>query len=243
MQAKDVHPKSVVPSSSSSPSPTPTSSSVLQLNLGHDLDLDAGCMNPESRRLLLQFAHAAYQSYMLGSPTADHLLMLTKVNVFRAFGHNMRLLGDDMSDMEDAALSVFNKALPSPPPADGSTSEITIPHDMPISLRPTKLQKTVPHHPWLDFFPLPKMRDNLIQAGDDWDDEKLCLDIMGFWSNTTSAEAGLLVWGEPWDVRNWEMTEAFLKKWQWVVRGCPELMNSTNAWRAKRGEKLIFRYI
>jgi hypothetical protein len=141
-----------------------------------------------------------------------------------------------MDNMTDDAISPFN--LVKSPEESLSLGNA----EMPPSLRPTKVQRTVPHHPWLDFFPLPKMRDNLIQAGDDWDDDDLCHDIMGFW-NSSAGNAGLLVWGEPWDVKNWELTEAFLKKWQWVVRGCPELMNSTNAWRAKRGERLIFRYI
>lgn len=187
--------------------------------------------------LFHRFAETAYQSYMLGDPTSDHLLTLTRANVFRACGHNLKSIGFNMDDMSDDAISPFNLA---------SSSEELLSIDntqMPLSLRPTKIQRTVPHHPWLDFFPLPKMRDNLIQAGDDWDDEQLCHDIMGFWNSQTSGNAGLLVWGEPWDVKNWELTEAFLKKWLWVVRGCPELMNSTNAWRAKRGEKLIFRYI
>ncbi|KAJ6021494.1 hypothetical protein N7540_006998 [Penicillium herquei] len=230
---RDVHPKSVVLANKN-----PTSPTVGKLDMSQEMSV-IGCMNPESRELLDKFAQAAYQSYILGSPTSDHLLMLTKVNVFRAFGHNMRLIGSDMNHMDDNAISIFNKALPAPPdglsPVDNS--------NLPVSLRPTKLQSTVPHHPWLDFFPIPKMRDNLIEAGDEWDDEKLCLDIMGFWTNSTSLEAGLLVWGDPWDASNWEITEDFLKRWQWVVRGCPELMNSTNAWRAKRGEKLIFRYI
>ncbi|KAL4789010.1 hypothetical protein BDV19DRAFT_383450 [Aspergillus venezuelensis] len=87
----------------------------------------------------------------------------------------------------------------------------------PPTLRPTPIQRHIPHHPWLDFLPFPRMRDNLIKASEHWDDEELCLD-------------------------SWEATEAFLKKWPWVVRGCPELMYSTNAWRARRGERLIFRY-
>lgn len=174
---------------------------------------------------------------MLGSPTSDHLLMLTKVNVFRAFGHNLKLLGWNLDNMDDDAISPFN--IPSAPEASASPDY----GDLPLSLRPTRLQRSTPHHPWLDFFPHPKMRDNMIQAGDEWDDEALCLDIMGFWDNNSTAAPGLLVWGEPWDIRNWELTEAFLKKWQWIVRGCPEIMNSTNSWRARRGEKLIFRYI
>ncbi|KAJ5661446.1 uncharacterized protein N7477_009062 [Penicillium maclennaniae] len=196
------------------------------------------CLPPGLVRMLfIRFAEKAYQSYMLGDPASDQLLTLTKVNVFRACGHNLKSIGFNMDDMTDDTISPFNLAT-----SQEALLSIDI-TDMPLSLRPTKIQRTVPHHPWLDFFPLPKMRDNLIQAGDGWDDEELCHDIMGFWNSPEAGDAGLLVWGEPWDVKNWELTEAFLKKWQWVVRGCPELMNSTNAWRTKRGEKLIFRYI
>ena len=186
---------------------------------------------------MLQHAEDALQSYMLGSPSSDHLLTLTRVNVFRAFGRNMQLLGNRLEDLHDEALSPFTTESF----GDGNATPGDY-SNLPFSLRPTKLQRTVAHHPWLDFFPIPKMRDNLIQAGDDWDDNLLCHDIMGFW-DSSSPDQGMLVWGEPWDVRNWEVTEAFLKKWQWVVRGCPELLNATNAWRAKRGEKLIFRYL
>lgn len=230
---KDIHPKSVVVSSPS----TVVAHSKLYISPDKDSPKVNGCLPPNLTRFMLdQFARAAYQSYIQGDPTSDHLLTLTKVNVFRACGHNLRLIGFSMDDMHDDAISPFNTA---PSPEESSPLENS---DIPLTLRPTKVQRTVPHHPWLDFFPLPNMRDNLIRAGDDWDDEALCHDLMGFW-NSSSGNAGLLVWGEPWDVRNWELTEAFLKKWQWVVRGCPELMNSTNAWRAQRGEKLIFRYI
>lgn len=233
---KDVYPKSVVASSTStavvrsrSSASSPGESSPKTTN---------SCLPPHlARSLLYQFAESAYQSYMLGDPASDHLLTLTKVNVFRACGSNLQLIGFCMDDMHDDAISPFNTA--TAPEHSSPMGNDTIP----LSLRPTKMQRTVPHHPWLDFFPLPKMRDNLTQAGEDWDDEQLCHDIMGFWNTSSSEDAGLLVWGEAWDIRNWEVTEAFLKKWQWVIRGCPELMNATNAWRAKRGERLIFRYI
>lgn len=239
----DVHPKSVVASASSSLSSSSSSSTALVPKESNTSPSSPSqresCRYARSaaRVLLAQFAESAFQSYMLGSPTSEHLLVLTKVNVFRAFGHNMKLLGWNQDDMDDDAISPFSI----PSAADAST----VPEygDMPVSLRPTRLQRMVPHHPWLDFFPLPKMRDNMIQAGDDWDDEALCHDIMGFWAHGSTATPGLIVWGEPWDIQNWELTEAFLKKWQWIVRGCPEIMNSTNAWRAQRGEKLIFRYI
>lgn len=243
---KDIHPKRVVasiPSSSSSSSSSPSSSTAIIRKQRRSSSSDqsqrqSGCLTSTSKRILLtQFAESAFQSYLQGSPTSEHLLMLTQVNVFRAFGAILQVLGWNFDEMDDDAISPF--AIP-------SAAEASTPPDysnMPLSLRPTRLQRTTPHHPWLDFFPLPKMRDNLIQAGDDWDDEALCRDIMGFWEHSSTAAPGLLVWGEPWDPQNWELTEAFLKKWQWIVRGCPEIMESTNSWRARRGEKLIFRYI
>ncbi|KAF4234672.1 hypothetical protein CNMCM8980_008598 [Aspergillus fumigatiaffinis] len=194
------------------------------------------CLNSSQVRQYLEtFVRTAYESYILGSPTSDHLLTLSKVNVFRAFASIMSLLGMSHTEdwMHDDALSPF------PTLGPGYIDE----QKLPPSLRPTRLQKTVPHHPWLDFFPIPKIRDNLLTMGEDnFDDCQLCVDIMGFWDSGMDA-CCLLVWGDPTDPKNWEVTERFLQKWPWVVRGCPDLMVSTNNWRRKRGEKLIFRYL
>lgn len=112
---------------------------------------------------------------------------------------------------------------------------------LPVGLQPTQVQRKILHHPWLDFFPFPGMRDNLISAGD-FDEDQLCADIMGFW-DLSDESCGLFVWGEPSDPKSWEVSEAFVKKWPWAVRGIPELINYTNHWRRKRGEKMIFRYL
>ncbi|KAF3019616.1 hypothetical protein E8E15_007835 [Penicillium rubens] len=228
---KDVHPKSLVPR------PRSTSTVQSQDRSSQDNPEVSFCRNPELLQdILVRFAESAYESYARGDPTADHLMTLTKVNVFRAFAQNLRLIGWLEFWMDDDAISLFNTVLPQRPPRQDDNSLI------PANLQPTRIQKSIRHHPWLDFFPFPKMRDNLIEAGDDWDDEQLCHDIMGFWGESTM-DTGMLVWGEPWNAQNWEVTEPFLKKWQWVVRGCPELMDATNSWRARRGERLIFRYI
>ncbi|GFF28391.1 hypothetical protein IFM61606_10150 [Aspergillus udagawae] len=187
------------------------------------------------QQYLNRFVRTAYESYVLGSPTSDHLLTLSKVNVFRAFASIMSLLGMSHTEywMHDDALSPF------PTMGPGYIDE----QKLPPSLRPTRLQKTIPHHPWLDFFPIPKIRDNLLTTGEDnFDDCQLCIDIMGFWDSGMDA-CCLLVWGDPTDPNNWEVTERFLQKWPWVVRGCPGLLESTNNWRRKRGDKLIFRYL
>ncbi|EAW12041.1 DUF3425 domain-containing protein [Aspergillus clavatus NRRL 1] len=194
------------------------------------------CLHSAQVRMLLdRFSKSAYQSYVLGSPAADHLITLSKVNVFRAFASIMSVLGMSHTDswMYEDALSPF------PTMPAGYVEELKLPP----SLRPTQLQRTVPHHPWLDFFPHPQIRDNLLTTGEDnFDDDQLCCDIMGFWDSGMDG-CSLLVWGEPSDPKNWEVTEKFLKKWPWVVRGCPDLLQSTNHWRQQRGEKLIFRYL
>lgn len=194
------------------------------------------CRDFVSFEHLQRYTEVVFRRYMNSPPAADQLLTLSKVNVFRAFTTIMDMIGMPPSPdwMDDDAISVFTTQGP-------GIKECS---SLPLSLRPTSLQKTIVHHPWLDFFPVPKMRDNLLRARDDWDDEALCLDIMGFWdSSHGSRDCSLLVWGDPLDPGSWEVTEEFLRKWPWVVRGCPEILQSTNNWRRKRGDKLIFRYV
>lgn len=190
-------------------------------------------MAPEgASQLMIMFERLALESHRQGSPNLDHLITLSRVNVQRAVMENILAVGMTMEWMtEDDAISLFN--MPSPQMA---TDQI------PLSLRPTAIQRSTPHHPWLDVFPFPNMRDNLITAseGEDFDDEELCRDLMGFW-DTHDSRATLLVWGSPYDPRNWEVTPGFLEKWGWLLRGCPELLVSTNKWRVQRGEKALFR--
>ncbi|KAJ9649551.1 hypothetical protein H2199_000327 [Coniosporium tulheliwenetii] len=181
----------------------------------------------ETQKLRNQFEEWAYRSYMLGSPTSDLLLTLIQVNVFRAMMSNIFTLGMTGEVMEEEALSPFY-----------TTKLGHLPSSTPPNLCPTTLQRQTPHHPWLDFFPLPVMRDNLLRAGDSFDDVQLCIDLVGFCGAPTG-RAGLIVWGEPWDPYGWEVTEGFVKNWGWIVRGCPELFESTNYWRARRGEEQL----
>ena len=213
----------------SSPVPAPTKKSSASPD--HDT-MSCSSLWPRVQQILEQFTQSAYYSYSIGSPSASHLLTLSKVNVFRAFSHTISILGLPTPFMDDDAISPFSTLQPGY--QDHSL--------LPSSLQPTALQRTQAHHPWLDCFPLAQMRDNLVNAEGSFDDDQLCIDIMGFWDSSTES-CGLLVWGEPTDPSNWEVTESFLRKWPWVVRGCPELMRSTNQWRRQRGEKMLFRYL
>ncbi|OJJ68241.1 hypothetical protein ASPBRDRAFT_133728 [Aspergillus brasiliensis CBS 101740] len=178
--------------------------------------------------MLSVYEAAAYRS-SLGNPQADHLLTLAKLNVFRAFVRNIAILGYTREWMTDDSLSRFSIHGP---------FQLTASTHIPPSLRPTELQQSRPHHPWLDFFPFARLRDNLIRNQDSMDDSQFCRDLMGFWTMPDEANC-MLVWGDPWIPMNWELTETFLKKWGGLVKGCPEILWSTNQWRQLRGEKRL----
>lgn len=184
--------------------------------------------------LLEKINETSFKSYARGLSTEGHLIILSKLYVYRAFLKNLSILGimPHRDWTSEKAISPFNTCQP---------EEINE-KDLPVSLRPTQIQCEIPHHPWLDFFPFPRMRDNLISAGDKLDNGQFCVDVIGFWDVSTES-CSLLVWGEPSDPKSWEITEAFLKRWPWVVRGLPELIDSTNYWRTKRGQNSIFRYL
>lgn len=168
----------------------------------------------------------AIGSYLGASPQADQLISLSRLNIWRAASDNIIAAGMTLEHLlADDSISTFSVS-----PADITK------HTVPASLQPTALQRTVPHHPWFDVFPFPRMRDNFISGGDEFDEDDLCHDLIAFWDSDRT-DATLLVWGQSWDPSNWEITEAFARKWSWTLKGCPELLKSTNRWRVRRGEK------
>lgn len=79
---------------------------------------------------------------------------------------------------------------------------------VPPSLRPTKLQMTVLHIPWIDRFPFPKMRDNVIRLScEGFDEDELFSDIF-------INESFTIAPGSPsWDAAGWTMAKSFQIKW------------------------------
>lgn len=175
--------------------------------------------------MMASFDTLAYERYNDGNPCLDHLLSLSKFNVLRAIIGNSKVLGLTTQDMQDDMLSPFNSP----------TRIAPIGWDLPASLYPTPVQRAIPHHPWLDCFPFPLLRENLIRASGALNDCELCGDVM----DPANEEIGMLVWGDPWMPQNWEVSETFLRKWFWVVNECPEILWSTNHWRMKRGMRRV----
>ncbi|KAF2014683.1 hypothetical protein BU24DRAFT_463450 [Aaosphaeria arxii CBS 175.79] len=66
-------------------------------------------------------------------------------------------------------------------------------------------------------------------------DDDLCMDLLNVEAEDLGKRPALMVWGEPWDIMGWEANLSFLKKWGWLIRGCPEILEGSNYWREKRG--------
>lgn len=160
--------------------------------------------------------------------SVDHLLTLVQFNAFRGLVTNMQILC--LPDMFSCDEPPNMKVVPLP-----------LPKAMPLALMPTSMQRSVAHYSWIDVFPLPALRDNLIQLQESIDTVDLCDDVLGaMWDDQVEPHDernGLVVWGEPWDVNSWELMEGFVQKWGWMLTGCPELIESTNKWRVLRGEQ------
>ncbi|KAH7413093.1 hypothetical protein BKA64DRAFT_660262 [Cadophora sp. MPI-SDFR-AT-0126] len=176
------------------------------------------------------FEGVASRELRAGSPRSDLLLTLIQFNVFRALVTNTFAMGFPFDWLAVEAESPFNVT---PPNSFDSLSQY------PPNLRPTALQISTPHHPWIDLFPFPAMRDNMLALGEDYEDDDLCYDLVET-CHAPSENSGLIVWSDASRPESWEVTEEFARKWGWILRGCEELMRSTNTWRRHRGEDDLF---
>jgi hypothetical protein len=165
----------------------------------------------------------------------DHLISLVQYNVLRACLRNMQILSLFHTIPPECTYALAVVPFPADPPGQ----------NIPESFRPTAIQMTVPHPQWIGMIPHPQWRDNLIVAQGTYNQDEMCDDIVGgLWDGFPDDEVllrGVVAWDTPWDVGGWEVSEGFLKKWSWVLRGCEEVLEATNRWRALRSEEpLVF---
>ncbi|RDW67662.1 hypothetical protein BP6252_09058 [Coleophoma cylindrospora] len=149
----------------------------------------------ELRQMTEKYEAMARQDFLLGSPRVDQLLTLIQFNVFRALLKNTVTMGWDFAWLEcEEPISPWNR----------TDADAQQPALCPASLRPTPVQRTIVHHPWIDLWPIPRMRDNLLLAGETYDEDRLCNDLVEF-CEIPNEQTGLIVWGEPWDPAGWEV--------------------------------------
>ena len=84
------------------------------------------------------------------------------------------------------------------------------PASVPQILHPTQSQLTIPHHDWIDRFPFPKWRDNLILLSYVIDSGELFKDF--FTMRSFTLKEGALAW----DPQAWEMSPDFQEKWGYL---------------------------
>ncbi|KAF5545554.1 Aryl-alcohol dehydrogenase [Fusarium phyllophilum] len=172
------------------------------------------------------------EDYSLRTPRPSNLHIIIRLNVLNAIADNATAIGFPKESLcRDEFISPFCQIgpiqLPSP--------------SCPTSLQPTSLQRSTAHHPWIDLFPFPKFRDNVLDGMQKglFDDDELCGDLLGVEGAGVGEQPSLLVWTVAWDAKGWEVNAAFVKKWGSLIEDCPEIMKSTNYWRRKRGQAAL----
>jgi hypothetical protein len=113
--------------------------------------------------------------------------------------------------------------------------------DIPSDLQTTSLQRSRIPPFWVNALPFPKLRDNLILMADRYDSHELLLDLgLRVYEGFNDIErCGFLVWGHPWLATSWEVSEGFVRRWGFLLKGCPEVVNSADRWRILRGEERL----
>lgn len=185
-------------------------------------------------RLAQHIANQAYADYLGHTPRPERLISVQQLNVFNALTRNAAALGLGMFWLVCDAVSPFGQN----GPCLAGASESAL---LPKSLRPTSRQTSALHHPWVDVLPWPELRDKILflAANELIDEDELWYDMVEFDASESCHDASLIVWGEPWDPRGWEVSTGFLRKWGWILQGCPDILEATNYWRHKRGEKQL----
>ena len=171
----------------------------------------------------------------LNLQTPADLPTLVRLNVINALASNAVALSIPFLELNrDECISQFNFQGPGPP---GAVRPL---FSAPNSLQPTAVQRAVTYHPWIDIFPIPGIRDNILRRLDAAliDEDELCDDLFAA-DDKEGALAPLAVWGEPWDTRSREFSPEFLRKWGYLMQDCPEVLEATNFWRQKRGQMKI----
>ncbi|KAL2201790.1 hypothetical protein CC79DRAFT_1281716 [Sarocladium strictum] len=116
------------------------------------------------------------------------------------------------------------------------------------ALQPSRAQRRIQHHPWLDLIPFIAFRDNVLAAIEKlWAKQpnretELCEDLTGAGELALrTGRPGMMVWDDPWDACSWEVSEEFAQKWPQMLVGCHDLVTASNCWRRSRGEPTLQR--
>ena len=192
---------------------------------------------------------------------ADHVFLpLIQLNVFRALWLNKIML---MPLTENyIPPGTIGGILPSSQAYPGYAGLLPLSEHIPANMVPTKLQREVAHCTMTNLLPCPVLRDNMITHQGSFNQLELIEDLVGIvmdiWRPTlrkgppNNRTKGLVlekdamslkVWGDPHLIESWEVGPGFARKWPHLLRGCDDLLRSTNNWRISRLESRIEEYL
>ncbi|KAI8169724.1 Aryl-alcohol dehydrogenase [Colletotrichum sp. SAR 10_70] len=132
-----------------------------------------------------------YEGYSLHAPRPSALHVLIRLRVLAALAHNAAAMGFPPQGLcREDSISSYNLS----GPLELESFDLTTPGRE--SLRPTNLQRRVLHHPWIDLFPFPIFRDNVLLAMESGlvDDDQLCADILEVKDEDLASRPSLIVW-------------------------------------------------
>ncbi|KXT00728.1 hypothetical protein AC578_8221 [Pseudocercospora eumusae] len=164
----------------------------------------------------------------------DELAQLINRNLMAAASTNAQRLGIAQDTLQSA-----NSTLTPRPTSSG----------IPATLQPLPPQHQVPHDPIIDIIPHPRLRFNVLRAiaAQQIDAAAFSRDLRasGAMENLQDQwqRGGLVVWSSPEQLASWELSAAFVLKWSFLLQGCEDFLQATNAWRSRRGERLFPRSI
>ena len=206
-------------SSSSSTQPTPSSlPDCLPDSLHHDPDL-------ESVVQLHRLQHFTFED--------SYCLRVLELDLLRGAVEIAKRL-----NIADAIWSLHETSPFSKP----ANAHLTYDH-LPVNLRPTIVQRTLPHHPVLDILPWPTARNKLIHVFSVSPDlrppgARCPTALMDFVYDIEDSAEGVRIWGDdPCDWQNWEVGEKVFGKWWWAFDG--DIIKNSNDWRINRGAPVL----
>lgn len=114
---------------------------------------------------------------------------------------------------------------------------------LPMNLRPTVFQMTIPHHPVLDLLPWPSARDRMIMV---LSQPVECrppsaaspMALLDFVYDIEDSAEGVRISGsDPYSENNWELGEKVFKSWWWAFDR--DIVKKSNDLRMLRGAPLL----
>ena len=146
----------------------------------HSEILITGTSKTDESKLLSDFTCSSAELPTI-TFSSDHLIHLIQYNAYRGLMSNKSILLSVALIIRHGAPRISMPIEQFPTKLCGGFTLIrpAIDEQIPNTLYPTELQMNCAHTGWINMFPFPRFRDNLIKRGKDFVPERMCRDLFG----------------------------------------------------------------